>query len=143
MPLVTLDRVAKTYGTAAAPVHALRRVTLAAARGERLALLGKSGSGKSTLLQLLGGLDRPTAGRVVVAGHDLAALSADGLARYRLATVGLVFQAFHLIPARTAWENVELPLVFAGVPPRDRKAAARAALEEAVSYTHLTLPTKA
>jgi putative ABC transport system ATP-binding protein len=135
MSLVTLDRVAKTYGTAAAPVHALRRVTLAVGRGERLALLGKSGSGKSTLLQLLGGLDRPTAGRVVVAGHDLAALAADGLARYRLATVGMVFQAFHLIPSRTALENVELPLIFAGGPPRERRAAARAALD-AVGLGH-------
>jgi predicted ABC-type transport system involved in lysophospholipase L1 biosynthesis ATPase subunit len=135
MPLVSLDRVAKTYGTPAAPVHALRRVTLAVARGERLALLGKSGSGKSTLLQLLGGLDRPTAGRVVVADHELAALSADGLARYRLNAVGMVFQAFHLVPSRTALENVELPLIFAGRLPRDRRAAARTALE-AVGLGH-------
>jgi predicted ABC-type transport system involved in lysophospholipase L1 biosynthesis ATPase subunit len=135
MSLITLHRVAKTYGTAAAPVHALRHVTLAVARGERLALLGKSGSGKSTLLQLLGGLDRPTAGRVAVADLNLADLSGDGLARYRLATVGMVFQAFHLIASRTALENVELPLVFAGRPPRERRAAARAALE-AVGLGH-------
>jgi predicted ABC-type transport system involved in lysophospholipase L1 biosynthesis ATPase subunit len=135
MSLITLHRVAKTYGTAAAPVHALRHVTLAVARGERLALLGKSGSGKSTLLQLLGGLDRPTAGRVVVADQNLADLSADGVARYRLATVGMVFQAFHLIASRTALENVELPLIFAGRPPRERRSAARAALE-AVGLGH-------
>jgi predicted ABC-type transport system involved in lysophospholipase L1 biosynthesis ATPase subunit len=135
MSLVSLDRVAKAYSTPAAPVHALRHVTLAIARGERLALLGKSGSGKSTLLQLLGGLDRPTAGRIVIDGHPLAELSADGLARYRLGTVGMVFQAFHLIPSRTALGNVELPLVFAGRPPRERRAAARAALE-AVGLGH-------
>src|SRR5437868_8216894 len=120
MSLVTLDRVAKTYGTAAAPVHALRAVTLTIARGERLALLGKSGSGKSTLLQLLGGLDRPSAGRIAVAGHDLAALSANGLAAYRQSTVGMIFQAFHLVASRTALQNVELPLIFAGRPPKER-----------------------
>jgi predicted ABC-type transport system involved in lysophospholipase L1 biosynthesis ATPase subunit len=135
MSLVTLDRVTKTYTTAAAPVYALRGVSLTIARGERLALLGKSGSGKSTLLQLLGGLDRPTAGRITVADHDLAALSTNGLAAYRQSTVGMIFQAFHLIPSRTAQENVELPLIFAGRPPRERRAAARAALE-AVGLGH-------
>jgi predicted ABC-type transport system involved in lysophospholipase L1 biosynthesis ATPase subunit len=129
MSLVILDHVAKSYETAAAPVHALRDVTLAIAPGERVALLGKSGSGKSTLLQLLGGLDRPTAGQLIVADHDLAALSATGLAAYRQRTVGMIFQAFHLIASRTALENVELPLVFAGRPPKERRAAARAALE--------------
>jgi predicted ABC-type transport system involved in lysophospholipase L1 biosynthesis ATPase subunit len=129
MSLVILDHVAKTYETAAAPVHALRDVTLAIAAGQRVALLGKSGSGKSTLLQLLGGLERPTAGQLIVADHDLAALSATGLAAYRQRTVGMIFQAFHLIASRTALENVELPLVFAGRPPKERRAAARAALE--------------
>jgi predicted ABC-type transport system involved in lysophospholipase L1 biosynthesis ATPase subunit len=129
MSLVILDHVAKTYETAAAPVQALRDVTLAIDRGERVALLGKSGSGKSTLLQLLGGLDRPTAGRITVGEHDLAALSATGVAAYRQRTVGMIFQAFHLIASRTALENVELPLVFAGRPPKERRAAARAALE--------------
>src|SRR5262249_766767 len=112
-----------------APVAALRGVTLDIEPGERLALVGKSGSGKSTLLQLLGGLDRPTAGRVLVEGDDLAAFSADALADYRLRRGGLVFQAFHLIPSRTALENVELPLVFAGVPPRQRRDAALQALD--------------
>jgi predicted ABC-type transport system involved in lysophospholipase L1 biosynthesis ATPase subunit len=135
MSLVILDHVAKTYETAAAPVHALRDVTLAIAPGERVALLGKSGSGKSTLLQLLGGLDRPTAGQLIVADHDLAALSATGLAAYRQRTVGMIFQAFHLIASRTALENIELPLVFAGRPPKERRAAARAALE-AVGLSH-------
>ena len=129
MSLVCLDRVTKVYSHAAAPVTALRDVMLTIAAGERLALLGKSGSGKSTLLHLLGGLDRPTAGRIAVGGRDLAGLSANGLARYRQETVGLVFQAFHLIPTRTAQENVELPMVFAGRPPAERRATARASLE--------------
>src|SRR5262249_51805705 len=94
------------------------------------ALLGKSGSGKSTLLNLLGGLDRPTSGSVVVAGRNLARLAPDELAHYRLTTVGMIFQAYNLVPSRTALQNVELPLVFAGRPSLQRREAARQALEE-------------
>jgi predicted ABC-type transport system involved in lysophospholipase L1 biosynthesis ATPase subunit len=128
-PLIEAEAVAKVYGTAAAPVRALDGVTLAVGRGEKVALLGKSGSGKSTLLQLLGALDRPTSGRVAVAGRDLAALRGDERARFRQDAVGFVFQAYHLIATRTALANVELPLLFAGRPPRERRAAARDALE--------------
>jgi predicted ABC-type transport system involved in lysophospholipase L1 biosynthesis ATPase subunit len=135
MSLVTLDRVGKIYGAAAAPVHALRDVTLSIEAGERIALLGRSGSGKSTLLQLLGGLDRPTSGSINVAGHDLATLSSNGLAAYRQGTVGMIFQAFHLVASRTALENVELPLIFAGRSRGHRRAAARGALE-AVGLSH-------
>src|SRR5947209_5001319 len=120
--------VTKVYGRAVAEVHALRGVSFEVARGEHVALLGKSGSGKSTLLNLLGGLDRPSAGRVEVAGHDLARLGRNDLARYRLTTVGMIFQSYNLVAARTALENVELPLVFAGRPPGERRTAARAAL---------------
>jgi predicted ABC-type transport system involved in lysophospholipase L1 biosynthesis ATPase subunit len=119
----------KSYGTAATPVHALRGIDLEIRRGERLGLLGKSGSGKSTLLNVLGGLDRPTSGLVEVAGRDLARLSADHLARHRLTTVGMIFQSFNLIPSRTVLQNVELPLVFAGRRPSERRAAAQSALE--------------
>src|SRR5262249_30115800 len=98
-------------------------------------LLGKSGSGKSTLLNILGGLDRPTAGQVHVCGRDLAALSGRELARHRLTTVGMIFQAFNLIPSRTALQNVELPMVFAGRSPRDRRRTAQQALE-AVGLGH-------
>jgi predicted ABC-type transport system involved in lysophospholipase L1 biosynthesis ATPase subunit len=126
---VRAAELARTYGKPAAPVHALRGVTFTIRRGERVALLGKSGSGKSTLLNLLGGLDRPTTGTVEVAGRDLTRLPARELARHRLETVGMIFQSFNLIPARTALENVVLPLVFAGRPPRERRAVARRALE--------------
>ena len=121
--------LSRSYGPATAVIHALRGVSLEIGRGERVALLGKSGSGKSTLLNLLGGLDRPTAGQVLVAGLDLSRLSGRQLARYRLATVGMIFQSFNLIPSRTALQNVELPLVLAGVPPARRRAVATAALQ--------------
>jgi predicted ABC-type transport system involved in lysophospholipase L1 biosynthesis ATPase subunit len=94
-----------------------------------VALLGKSGSGKSTLLNLLGGLDRPTAGSLAVAGRDLGRLGGRDLARFRSAAVGMIFQSFNLIPSRTAIENVELPMIFAGRSPRERRAEAARALE--------------
>jgi predicted ABC-type transport system involved in lysophospholipase L1 biosynthesis ATPase subunit len=135
---VRLSDVMKSYGSAAAPVHALQGVGLEIRRGERVALLGRSGSGKSTLLNLMAGLDRPTSGRVEVAGWDLGRLSADALARYRLTTVGMIFQSYNLIPSRTALANVELPMVFAGRPPRQRRAAARRALEQVGLCRRLT-----
>ncbi len=126
---VRLVDLVKTYGRSAAPVHALRGVSLEVGRGERVALLGKSGSGKSTLLNLLGGLDRPTSGTILVEGNDLARLSSRRLAQYRLKTVGMIFQSFNLIPSRSAWDNVALPLIFAGLSRRQRREAARRALE--------------
>jgi ABC-type lipoprotein export system ATPase subunit len=119
----------KTYGSAGAVVHALRGVSLDIRRGERVALLGKSGSGKSTLLNLLGGLDRPTTGRLEVGGRDLSRLRSRELASHRLATVGMIFQSFNLVSWRTALENVALPLIFAGRPARQRYMAARQALQ--------------
>ena len=96
-------------------------------RRTRGSLLGKSGSGKSTLLNLLGGLDRPTIGSLEVGGHELQLLSSGELARLRLATVGMIFQSFNLIPSRTALENVELPMIFAGRPPSERRVRPPAA----------------
>jgi ABC-type lipoprotein export system ATPase subunit len=127
--IVRLVEATRTYGTTQAPVHALRGVSLEVRRGEKVALLGKSGSGKSTLLNLLGGLDRPTSGVVEVGGRDLARMTGDELARHRLLTVGMIFQAFNLILSRTALENVELPMLFSGRPPRERRQTAVRALE--------------
>jgi predicted ABC-type transport system involved in lysophospholipase L1 biosynthesis ATPase subunit len=128
-PAIRARDLTRRYGSEAAPVYALRGVTIDVGCGERVALLGKSGSGKSTLLNLLGGLDRPTAGGLTVAGRDLSRLTAGQLARFRSATVGMIFQSFNLILSRTALENVELPMIFAGVAPGERRAEARRALQ--------------
>ena len=96
---------------------------------ERLAVLGKSGSGKSTLLHLLGGLDIATSGTIAIAGRDLGQMSRNQRAEFRLTTVGIVFQAFHLIPNRTAMENVEMPMMFASQTKRARRRQAAAILE--------------
>src|ERR1700726_2894106 len=125
-PLVVLDEVHLTLTSAAGPVDILRGVSLTIAAGETVALLGPSGSGKSTVLMVLAGLERPSAGRVELAGQDLAALNEDGLARLRRSHVGIVFQAFHLLPTMTALENVAIPLELAG--DRDALATAGAAL---------------
>ncbi|HWD58729.1 MAG TPA: ATP-binding cassette domain-containing protein [Stellaceae bacterium] len=126
-PLVVVDDVQLTLGSAAGPVNILRGVSLAIAAGETVALLGPSGSGKSTLMMVIAGLERPSAGSVAVAGSDLAALDEDGLARLRRDHVGIVFQAFHLIPTMTALENVAIPRELAGAG--DAFAAAEAALD--------------
>ena len=119
----------KSYGSGPSPVYALRGVSLEVARGERVALLGKSGSGKSTLLNLLGGLDHATSGGLRVAGHDLDRLSRRELARFRSKSVGMIFQSFNLIASRTSLANVELPMVFAGRAPVERRESARRSLE--------------
>jgi putative ABC transport system ATP-binding protein len=126
-PLALLDGVSLTLASAAGPVDILRRVSLAIEPGEAVALLGPSGSGKSSLLMVLGGLERPTGGRIVVAGQDLGGMNENALARLRRDHIGIVFQAFHLLPTMTALENVAVPLELAG--RRDAAGAARAALD--------------
>ena len=111
---VTLSGVNLSLSRGAARVHILRDVTLHIGRGEAVALLGPSGSGKSTLLMVMTGLERPDDGSVLVAGQDLRKLDEDALARFRGQHVGIVFQAFHLIPTMTALENVATPLELAG-----------------------------
>lgn len=114
-------------GAGAGQVNILRGVDLRLAEGEAVGLVGPSGSGKTTLLMLLAGLERASAGRLVVAGQELARLDEDALARFRRDTLGIVFQAFHLVPTMTALENVAIPLEFAG--RGDAFEQARAALE--------------
>ncbi|HLW52344.1 MAG TPA: ABC transporter ATP-binding protein [Candidatus Angelobacter sp.] len=111
-------------------IPAVDGVSLAADHGEFIALLGASGSGKSTLLNLIAGLDRPDSGAIVVEGQDLATFDSLSLARYRRHTVGMVFQAFNLVPKMTLYENVELPMRFAETRRRERKARALEALEK-------------
>jgi predicted ABC-type transport system involved in lysophospholipase L1 biosynthesis ATPase subunit len=130
-PLVRTRDLVKRYGA----VAVLRGVSLEIAAGERVAILGKSGSGKSTLLHLIAGLDMPTAGEVWVAGSNLGRLSRNARAEFRMTTVGIIFQAFHLVSNRTALENVELPLVFAAASHRARRRQAAATLE-AVGLGH-------
>jgi putative ABC transport system ATP-binding protein len=111
-------------------IRAVDGISIHVRAGEFVALLGTSGSGKSSLLNLIAGLDRPTAGSVVVQGRDLSKLSRDELAKYRLHTVGMVFQSFNLIPSMTLRENVELPMRFAEVERSQRADLARQALDK-------------
>ena len=125
VPLIRTRDLVKEYRLGRGhAVRALGGVTVDVERGDYIALLGRSGSGKSTLLNVVGGLDRPTAGSVEVDGTNVATLSERALAAFRATTVGFVFQSFHLQPRFQAWENVALPLVFAGErrPERRRRA---------------------
>jgi len=119
----------RRYKMGDAFVDALRGVDLTIARGEFVALVGPSGSGKSTVLNLIGGLDRPTSGQVWINGIELSASDERTLTRHRRQHVGFVFQSFNLLPRLTAEENVALPLMFSGVPEKERRARARALLE--------------
>lgn len=128
-PLIELTGVERRYLLGGSTVGALRGVDLTIRRGEVVALTGPSGSGKSTLLNLLGGLDRPTAGTVRVAGLDLGRASERQLTAHRRQVVGFVFQSFNLLPRLRAVENVELPLLWSGVSPSERRRRAIALLE--------------
>jgi putative ABC transport system ATP-binding protein len=119
----------RTYASGRATVAALAGVTLAIRRGEFVAVMGPSGSGKSTLLNVVAGLERPTRGSVRVDGEDLARLDEQALARHRSKRVGMVFQAFNLLPRYRVIENVALPLAFAGVSREERLRRARGLLE--------------
>ncbi len=112
--MIALERLELTLPSEAGPVHILRGLDFDAGRGETVSVVGPSGSGKSSMMMIVAGLERATGGKVAVAGHDLAALNEDDLARFRRTSVGIVFQDFHLVPTMTALENVAVPLEFAG-----------------------------
>lgn len=128
MALISTDSLTKTYSVGQQTVAALRGVSMEMAEGEFLAVMGPSGSGKSTFMNLVGCLDRPTSGRYRLAGEDVADLSPDALATTRNRRIGFVFQNFNLLARVPAAENVELPLLYAGVPAAERRARARAGL---------------
>ncbi|WP_243288041.1 ABC transporter ATP-binding protein [Geothrix terrae] len=126
--MIELQGVWRTYPVGEGVVHALRDVSLTIAPGEHVALIGPSGSGKSTLLHILGCLDRPSQGRYCFEGRDVVALPEAERSLLRRTRIGFVFQFFHLLPRLTAQGNVELPMLFGGVPREERKARAAQAL---------------
>ena len=129
MPLIETHDLWKTYAMGDEEVHALRGVSVEIDRGEYVAIMGPSGSGKSTLMNLIGCLDTPTKGAYLLNGKRVSDMNDNELARIRNEEIGFVFQTFNLLPRASALHNVELPLVYAGVPPKERQERARMALE--------------
>ncbi len=127
--VIEIEGVSKLYKMGAETIHALRGVSMKIHRNEYLAIMGPSGSGKSTLMNMLGCLDTPTAGRYEFSGKSVAGMVDDELADIRNREIGFVFQSFNLLPRSDALHNVELPLIYAGVPAAERHERARAALE--------------
>ncbi|HEY3694545.1 ABC transporter ATP-binding protein [Phenylobacterium sp.] len=127
--MIAFQDLRKVYVMGDEEVAALDDVTLDIARGEHVAVVGPSGSGKSSLMNILGGLDRPTAGTYRFEGEDVGGFDDDQLAAFRRRRIGFVFQSFQLLPRLTALQNVELPMVYAGAPPAERRARAAAMLE--------------
>ncbi len=127
--MIRLEKVSRDYPMGETVVHALREVDLTIPRGDYLSIMGPSGSGKSTLLHILGLLDRPTAGKYFFEDQEVGGLDDVAQARLRLERIGFVFQFFHLVPRLTAAQNVELPLILAGVAPSERRERVMAALE--------------
>jgi putative ABC transport system ATP-binding protein len=130
MSLIALENVRKTYRLGDTEVHALAGVSFTVEPAEFIAVMGSSGSGKSTLMNILGCLDRPTSGRYLLSGEEVSKLSRGELADVRNRTLGFVFQSFNLLSRTSALENVELPLVYAGLPAKERHRRAREALEK-------------
>jgi putative ABC transport system ATP-binding protein len=129
MALIETQDLWKTYVMGTEEIHALRGVSVNIERGEYVAIMGPSGSGKSTLMNLIGCLDTPSKGSYLLNGKQVSQMNDDELARIRNEEIGFVFQTFNLLPRATALHNVELPLVYAGVPSKERQAQAKASLE--------------
>ncbi|MDD3678629.1 MAG: ABC transporter ATP-binding protein [Dehalococcoidales bacterium] len=127
--MIKLENINKEYRMGEEIVHAVSGVSLEIKEGEFVALVGPSGSGKSTMMHIIGGLDTPTSGRVIVDGQNLSSASDKELSRYRNEKIGFVFQAFNLHPTYTATENVALPLIFSGIGQSNRMKMAAEALD--------------
>lgn len=130
-PMIQCKDLGKVYPVGDTETVALAGVTLAIEKGEFVAIMGPSGSGKSTLMHILGLLDTPTSGEYLLEGNDMSQLDDDELAEIRRHRIGFVFQAFNLLPRTTVLRNVELPLIYSGVPPKERRERAIAALQKA------------
>ena len=123
--MIVANSLTRKYHSGDSQITVLDALSIDIQQGEKVAILGRSGSGKSTLLNLIAGLDRPTSGSLVVNGKEPATLNSADKAAFRLQEVGIVFQSFQLIQQRTAYQNIELPLILAGVPPRERREKVR------------------
>jgi len=128
-PVIVVENLTKVYQMGEVQVHALRGVSLRVHRGELLSIMGPSGSGKSTMMNMIGCLDRPTSGQYFLEGVEVGKLDDNQLAHIRNKQIGFVFQTFNLLPRTTALQNVELPLIYAGVNRNERQKRAQAALE--------------
>ncbi len=122
--LIEANNLVKLYQMGDETLHALDGVSFSVPRGDYCAIVGPSGSGKSTMMNILGGLDTPTSGRIVIDGADIAELSDEQLAGFRNKTIGFIFQSFNLLPRLSALENVELPMIYGGVLPKERRERA-------------------
>jgi putative ABC transport system ATP-binding protein len=131
--VIRLEGIAKHYQMGDQTVHALEGIDLNIERNELVAFIGASGSGKSTMMNIVGCLDSPSAGQYWLNGREVATMSGDELARVRNREIGFIFQSFHLLPRASALDNVARPLIYRGVPPRERTAMAAQALEHELS----------
>lgn len=130
MALIEIQNVDKIYNSSSIPVHAVKNVSFDIEKKEFTAIVGPSGSGKTTLLNMVGGLDKPNDGRVIIDGTDISNLSSSALVDYRLQNIGFVFQAYNLIPVFTARENVEFIMLLQDVDKKERESRATALLDQ-------------